>query len=415
MYYNFNSALSVVFIIPIFVLIPDQPFMQLRTGLFVIALMAALLVSAQAPILSSESRISVITCGPGDELYTAFGHSAYRVQDSTLGIDVIYNYGTFDFNAPNFYMNFARGKLMYALSRQRFADFLYNYQLENRWVKEQILELTTTEKNDLFQFLETNYLPENREYLYDFLFNNCATKIPEVMQLALGPSLEFGDDHLEETYTYRELIHQYLYTNSWASLGIDLALGAVVDKDASVYDHMFIPDYVYLQMQNTQLDQINVLARERSILDIPELEENRLFTTSPLFWFLVLFLFTAAFTIIDFRNGVRSRYLDFGLFLAAGLVGLLIFFLWFLTNHTSTAFNLNILWAVPVHLVVAFMLLRNSPPNWVYIYLQVSLGLIGLCLICWIFGIQVFSPLVIILWVILALRMVFLLRHLQRS
>ena len=414
MYYNFYTALLGPLIIPIFVK-TDQQLMQLRIVLLAFLALSTGLLNGQAPVLSSQAQISVITCGPGNELYSAFGHSAFRVQDPTLGIDVIYNYGTFDFNAPNFYMNFARGKLMYALSRQRFEDFLYNYQLENRWVKEQILELTTPEKNEVFQFLETNYLPENRQYLYDFLYNNCATKLPEVLQLALGPNLEFGTDHLEDTATFRELIHQYLRTNSWPSFGIDLALGAVVDKEATVYEHMFIPDYVFLQMKNTELDQIGLVARERTILDIPEIRGRGVFTASPLFWLLVVFLFVATITYIDFRNNVRSRFLDVSLYLIVGLVGVFVFALWFLTNHTATAFNLNILWAVPFHLVLAVFLSKRHPRlTWIPFYLQVCMGLIGLAVLSWVFGIQDFSPLVIVLWLALLLRSGYLLHYFRK-
>lgn len=379
---------------------------------FLISFLFCLVLAGQTPVLSSKAEVSVITCGPGDELYTAFGHSAFRVQDPTLGIDVIYNYGTFDFNAPNFYLNFARGQLMYALSRQRFENFLYNYQLENRWVREQLLELTTTEKNALFRYLETNYLPENRAYPYDFLYNNCATKIPEVLREALGPTLVFNSGHLEEQFTFRELIRAYLHTNSWANFGIDLALGAVVDKTATVYQHVFLPDYVWLQMQNTTLDAIELVARDRVILDIPEIEEHRLFTTSPLFWLSLLLLFTATITYIDFRNKVRSKYMDFSLFTVVGLLGLMLVLLWFFTDHNATVFNLNVLWAVPFHLVAGIVLLGNrQPPNWFLPYLKVCLGLMGMALLSWVFGIQSFSPLVIILMATLVLRMVFLLKH----
>jgi len=97
--------------------------------------------------LSSHAQISVITCGPGTDLYATFGHSAFRVQDPANNLDVVYNYGTFDFNTPYFYLKFARGKLLYALSRERFEDFLYTYQLEHRWVREQILQLTDYQRS----------------------------------------------------------------------------------------------------------------------------------------------------------------------------------------------------------------------------------------------------------------------------
>src|SRR5690606_28776993 len=174
-------------------------------------------------------------CGQGEDLYTTFGHSAFRVTDPGLGIDVVYNYGTFEFDPPMFYVDFARGKLLYSLSRAHFRDFLLEYEIQNRWVKEQILDLTPKQVNELFRFLETNYLPENRDYKYDFLFDNCATKIPAVLKNVFKEDLVFSEDYLSDHYTFRELIHQNLITNSWSSFGIDLALGSVIEIEATPY------------------------------------------------------------------------------------------------------------------------------------------------------------------------------------
>jgi hypothetical protein len=138
--------------------------MKLKIILIFIAIWAPFPGFAQVSVLSEIAQISVITCGPGRDLYASFGHSAFRVQDSAQGIDYVYNYGTFDFNAPNFYYNFAIGRPIFILSASKFSDFLYSYQLENRWVKEQILALTSFEKNDLFRFLENNRKLENRSY-----------------------------------------------------------------------------------------------------------------------------------------------------------------------------------------------------------------------------------------------------------
>ena len=100
--------------------------------------------------LSPKATISVITCGSGDELFTAFGHSAFRLQDPVLKVDRVYNYGTFDFNAPNFYLNFAKGKLIYQLSVSNYRDFIRAYQYEKRWVESQLLDLNYSEVQMLF-------------------------------------------------------------------------------------------------------------------------------------------------------------------------------------------------------------------------------------------------------------------------
>ena len=148
--------------------------MKKKFHLLFLFLLSLSLFGQELPKLSQNAQISILTCGAGDQLYSAFGHTAFRVQDPTIGLDVVYNYGTFDFDKPNFYTNFAKGKLVYSLSRRSFERFLFEYEYEKRWVKEQILNLSNEEINTLFSYFENNYLPENRDYLYDPLFNNCS-------------------------------------------------------------------------------------------------------------------------------------------------------------------------------------------------------------------------------------------------
>ncbi len=371
-------------------------------GLFALATYTSF--SQLAP-LSEESTISVITCGTGDELYSSFGHSAFRVQDPVRGIDVVYNYGTFDFNTPNFYLKFARGKLLYSLSRQKFANFLYTYQLENRWVKEQILNIDSKAKNEIFRFLEENYKPENRDYKYDFLVENCSTKIPEVLKQVLGNPLVFNSDHLKEELTFRQLIQSYLHWNSWASFGIDLALGAVIDRKAEPEEYMFLPDYVLYQINNTTYKEKELLNRERTVLDLNNGQLVTIFTTSPLFWLLVLLFFTLTITIIDFRNDTRSRWLDFVLFLVTGFVGLFMLFLWFLTDHTATASNYNIFWAFPINAIAAFTMIKKGELKaWIPNYIKVLMAMLGIVLILWLTGVQEYPPLAVLILLMLGLR-----------
>ena len=148
---------------------------------FLVFVFLTLQIQAQDFKLSEYAAISILTCEPGTDLYASFGHSAIRVQDPMMQLDIIYNYGIFDFYAPNFYTNFIKGKLTYTLGRQYFSDFLFEYEMENRSVKEQVLRLDKNSRDRLFNFLEKNYRPENRDYAYDFFFNNCATKIRDLI------------------------------------------------------------------------------------------------------------------------------------------------------------------------------------------------------------------------------------------
>ncbi len=389
--------------------------MTLKQSIFLLILFFVIPLRPQADPLTDKSVISVITCGPGSELYSSFGHSAFRLQDREKGIDWIYNYGTFNFNTPNFYTKFARGKLLYSLSKQRFENFLYAYELENRWVKEQLLDLTPAEKNEIFAFLENNYKPQNRDYKYDFLLENCSTKIPEVLQVVLGDEIVFTNYLQDSHKSFRDLIQENLVRNSWSSFGIDLALGAVIDREATYEQYMFLPEYVFFQMEHTLVGEKPIVARERTILNYNLQNRGNYFTASPLFWTGLLFLFTVTITYIDLRNKVRSRVMDILLFLLTGLSGCLMVFLWFFTDHTATALNLNVLWAFPLNLILAYFLIRfKSLPRWAGPYLALLLILLAISVLIWAIGIQQFSPIVAVLLFTLGLRYSFLLYHARR-
>ncbi|MGB5500300.1 MAG: DUF4105 domain-containing protein, partial [Maribacter sp.] len=348
------------------------------------------------PELSPISKISVLTCGSGDQLYSTFGHSAFRVQDPAIGIDVVYNYGVFDFNSNNFYGKFAQGKLDYTLARQQFSNFIREYEYDKRWVNEQVLQLSQGERNTLFGFLENNYLPENRAYQYDFFYNNCATKIWDVLAVVFGDKIVFDEDYLKEKFTHRELIHQNMPTNSWSAFGIDLALGAVIDDLATPKEHMFLPFYIMKQLNTSQLDATLLAPNQISIFQPEPIKNKNSFLLTPLFWSLVFMALVFVITYSDYRKNKRSKSLDFGLFLITGIIGVVIFFLWFLTDHTATASNFNILWAFPLNLNLAFLVWRNTPfSKLIKWYMLLLLFLLLMVVILWVLRVQIFSPVII--------------------
>lgn len=366
------------------------------------------MASAQQVYLSPASKISVLTCGPGAELYTAFGHSAIRVQDAGQGIDVVYNYGVFDTRGENFYYKFSQGRMDYLVVRNSFFGFLDDYKIENRWVKEQILDLDEEQRNELFRFLENNARPENRVYQYDYILNNCATKIWEVQKNVFGNELVFDKDYIDTTYTFRELMRHHLKTNSWGQFGIDLALGSVIDRKASPREHLFLPFYVSKQLTKTKLNSKLLSFNETQITtSAPQKTKNNFFL-SPLLWFCMFLLITVFITYRDHKNGNRSRWFDFILFFVIGIHGLLIFYLWFLTDHVWTVMNFNILWVFPLNIIVAFVLLKKSPPTWIAKYLLLLLFLIVLTAILWVFKVQSFSVLIIPFLLLLIIRYLFL-------
>jgi len=374
---------------------------------------------AQVTTLSEAAEISIITIGPGKNLYDKFGHSAFRVKDEANGIDWAYNYGTYDFNTPNFYTKFAQGKLNYNLSVAYFEAFYQNYVQENRWVKEQVLNLSPTKKNELFLYLQNNAKPENRGYLYDFFFDNCATRIRDVLKAVLGEELQYNDRFVTEQYTFRELIQKNVKANTWGSLGMDVAIGAVVDRPATAWEYQFLPQYVFEAAAVATVTKGNtkepLVKTTNSLFKNTPKEEGSNFLISPLFVFGLLGFIILFVTYKDFRKRKRSRYLDGIIFFSTGLIGVLLLLLWIATDHSTTVNNYNLLWAFPLSLFLCVAISKKQPKTWVRNYYAFLLILFALLCLHSISGVQTFAIGFIPLFVALAIRYIYVFSFLKNS
>lgn len=375
-------------------------------------------IFAQPYSLSEDAEISIITVGPGANLYDKFGHSAFHVKDEANNIDYAYNFGTYDFNTPNFYTKFAQGKLLYSLSVSYFEAFLNYYQSQNRWVKEQRLNLTAAEKKAVFEFLQQNAKPENKDYKYDFFFDNCATRIRDVLVTALKNKITYTDSFVKESYTFRELIQKNVDANTWGSLGMDVAIGAVVDRKATAWQYQFLPQYVF---EAAAVATINHQGKEEplvnSTVDLfknePSHEASNFFT-SPLFVFGLIAMLILYITYRDYQHKERSRLLDSILFMVTGIIGVFLLLLWFATDHSATAMNYNLLWAFPLSILVGPLLARSNPPKWIRKYIFFLLILMALMVLHSLTGVQTFAIGLIPFFVALTVRYVYLLKRLPR-
>ena len=176
----------------------------LRRSLLLLLVLCATSLQAQQMPLSDGATASVLTCGPGNDFYTTFGHSAIRITDTASGIDRVYNYGTFNFDTPNFYWVFTRGRLDYQLSCTTFEDFMYEYAYEGREVREQPLTFEAGQVQNLYILLETNYLPQYRHYRYDILRDNCATRVRDIVYSAWAQDTVL--QRAAEPVSYRRLL-----------------------------------------------------------------------------------------------------------------------------------------------------------------------------------------------------------------
>ncbi|PQB06569.1 hypothetical protein BST83_04880 [Polaribacter filamentus] len=366
--------------------------------------------------LSVYSEVSLITGGPGAELFEAFGHSAIRIKDPVLQIDLIYNYGMFDFKAPNFYSNFTKGKLLYSLGRYNFEYFLESYKRDKRWVKQQVLNLTQQEKQTFFLYLENNALPENATYSYDPYFNNCATKLRDITISILGDKVVFIDESIKNNQSFRQLMNKEIHWNTWGNFGINLALGSKLDQKATSEQYMYLPKYVYAIFKDSQLfiknQPENIILRQDVLLDFEE-QKQEIAIFNPFLIFSILSLIGIFITFSDYKKGKRSKWLDFILLFTTGIAGILIVFLWFFTDHSAAPNNFNFLWAFAPNLITAFLMLKKNHQKWMKFYFIFSLVLLINIPIIWMSEAQLFPVAVIPILMLLFIRYLFLSKNLK--
>lgn len=317
---------------------------------------------AQQMPLSETAWASVLTCGPGNDLYTSFGHSALRICDTANGLDIVYNYGTFNFGTPHFYWKFAQGRLDYCLSRSRMDHFFIENGLEGRSMSEQHLNLSHQEVCNLFVMLEWNYMPENRYYRYDFFRDNCATRVRDMVSHAVGCDTVLHRS--VKTETYRHLLASALRdTMEWWRLGMDCLLGLAADHRCTSVERMFKPCEMEAELAEATVgaDQRHVVGAPVPLQPSSRVNMHRSFP--PVIVFGLLFLLLAGLTYVEWKK--RKNLLavfDRIIFVIAGLIGLFLLFMWFGSAYYCTKWNLNVLWASPLLILIAVRM--HKSPCW---------------------------------------------------
>lgn len=336
--------------------------------------------------LSEEAEISVVTFGPYQgEVWSAFGHNGIRVTDPRYQIDWFYDYGLYDFNQENFFLNFAKGLLKYRVGVRKWEHaFAYQKSLD-RYIKIQYLNLTQSEKQAVFDYLQNNVKPENAEYLYNYVYDNCATKIRDVAEELFPARIAFDLSYKEEDKTIRDLMEDYLDYQPWGDLGIDIGLGMQVDKEATATEYMFLPEYIHKAYAGATIsrDSIEVpLVKKSEVAFMPEDQKhtNRFFT--PFNTFVIIFFVVGLITHRNLKSGKRTKWVDALLFSIVGLAGWWVVFLWFGTEHLSKV-NLNILWAIPFHLPLIFFVSREKYRSFFKKYFKILAYWYCLLLVLW--------------------------------
>lgn len=338
---------------------------------------------------SNNIRISMLTCGVGDELYSSFGHTGIRVTDSTRGIDEVYNYGLFSFNDPDFYVKFTRGKLRYFVGTTSYRRFVEDYEYEQRSVMEQELLLDANQKNAILVYLKENVKPENASYKYDFLYDNCATRVRDIFPRTLGTDFTFGQVFEDDRkISFRRILNEYLRNSHWSRLGINIILGSKIDKDMSNEESMFLPDLLMAGLKKATING-QAMANTPEVL-IKGADRSSPKPNAPMWAMIGFLLLTLAIFFLKPLRGLKTAWSILLIFLN-GTLGVLLVFMWLGTDHQSCANNLNVLWAFPPNILAAFTLFK--PRKWHIQYSMLAIILLLLALLVHIIGIQV-MPLV---------------------
>ncbi|HET6769016.1 MAG TPA: DUF4105 domain-containing protein [Chitinophagaceae bacterium] len=378
----------------------------MRRSLFAFLLFTFYFSPAQTD--SCGLRISLLTCTPGQELYSTFGHSALRVFDSANQTDLVFNYGTFDFYDPKFYNKFVKGKLLYFVSIDTLPSFLAEYDYYKRGITEQAINIPCNEKQKLLAALFENAKEENKYYRYDFNYDNCTTRLRDMVEKAAGSKLETKNILPAPATTFRHLIHFYLDRGGqqWSKLGIDMLLGNPMDKKVTNREAMFLPDYLLMAFDSSELNGQPVVQEKKILLNYFESYKTKSGIT-PVIVFGVLFLLITLLSILTRHPWhLFFKIFDFFFFIIVGLIGVLILFMWFGTEHAMCKNNFNLLWALPTHLPIAFMLFNKKP--WINSYFRFILFYTIILLLAWFFLPQQFNRALLPVMGIILIRSFFL-------
>lgn len=331
-------------------------------------------------------RVSLVTCYPGQIVYELYGHTAIRIKNGNM--DKAYNFGMFSFSKPNFIYRFVKGETDYALAGYPFIYFMPEYIERNSKVVEQVLNLSQRQAEELYQQLEWLSLPENREYRYNYVLDNCATRPRDMIEKVTG-GIEYPQP-ADTTLTFRRMMRSYSTNYPWYQFGIDLALGPGIDYRLDTREQMFAPIYLMDAFQKAKFTDENgnkvPLVKEKIVLydgsESPVLPPTPWYI-SPLFAAFVMLAIALGLTIRDLKTKKISRWFDFLWFMLAGLAGCLIFFLVFVSVHEATSPNYLAFWLNPFCLIVPALIFIKKLRKWLYFYHFINFAVVLILLAVW--------------------------------
>lgn len=335
-------------------------------------------------------QLSLLTCAPGEEIYSLFGHTAIRYQNYTQNIDAVFNYGMFSFNTPNFILRFTLGETDYQLGVTSYSEFADEYNYYGRSVWQQNINLTQPEKLKLIKLLEDNYRPENRVYRYNFFFDNCATRPKDQIEKAIDGRLEYGRnmDDKNTGKSFRDIIHQYTKGHPWDRFGIDLCIGSTADRPITYRQMMFAPFYVKDFFEKAIIISPSGVGRplvekETKVVNSPNVVTSQQQGLTPLQSSLLLFIIVTLITIYGIRHNKTFWQVDLILFFVAGITGCILTFLVLFSKHPAVSPNFLLFIFHPIHLLWLPWIIKSGYKKQRSIYMMANCAVLTLFILLW--------------------------------
>ncbi|MBF03851.1 MAG: hypothetical protein CMP76_11195 [Flavobacterium sp.] len=295
--------------------------------------------------LSDQAEVSILTCGTGNESYSLYGHTAVRIKDIPNQLDIVYNYGTFDFETPNFILKFVKGDLQYFMSVSNYPNFEYGYRYENRSIYEQKLQLTLTKKQQLFESLNSDLQSENRFYTYKFIDRNCTNMVVDKLNTILSDTIIQTQKPVE--ITYREILFPYSKNHFWEQLGINIIFGTKVDQKA---ERLFLPFEFLESLKNTTLDNKPLVSETTTLFEAKPVNYTRSFFNS-----IYLVIILLLILVLLYNKSINLIYFGF-----VGLIGVFLCGVGFYSLHKEVMWNYNALLFNPLYFVFLYYYYKNN-------------------------------------------------------
>ena len=335
---------------------------------------------------SENAKLSILTCSSGAEVYKIYGHTAIRFQDSN--IDMVYNYGMFSFDEPHFFIRFVRGYNYYLLGRESYRNFESRYKRGGETVTEQTLNLSHEELKIVFDALETNAKPENRKYLYNVFYDNCATRVYKILEKQIPGGIIWDNECPEASF--RDLIHEYNGQMPFSQMGIDVVFSIKADKNTTFYEQMFLPEKLMRELDTAQKgDNTPLISETKTLITGRPIHTKNKSQT----FILTLSALCLLTMLIRFKFAKALRAYRIIIFSLLGLTSIVVSFIAFCSIHPTVLPNINLIWINPFWLIVAGVFIcKKQPANFWQKLLNVWAIIITIFLICGCCGLFYLNP-----------------------